>query len=49
MPEMVDSFGRVVRDLRVSVTDKRNFRRLYCMPEDGLPWLAKDAVLGRTS
>ena len=47
MPEMVDSFGRVVRDLRVSVTDKCNFRCLYCMPEDGLPWLAKDDVLGR--
>ncbi|MET0227535.1 MAG: radical SAM protein, partial [Actinomycetes bacterium] len=44
---MVDSFGRVVRDLRVSVTDKCNFRCLYCMPEDGLPWLARDDVLGR--
>jgi GTP 3',8-cyclase len=34
MPErvMVDSFGRVVRDLRVSVTDRCNFRCLYCMP-----------------
>ena len=47
MPEMVDTFGRVVRDLRVSVTDRCNFRCLYCMPEDGLPWLAKDDVLGR--
>ena len=47
MAEMVDSFGRVVRDLRVSVTDRCNFRCLYCMPEDGLPWLAKDDVLGR--
>jgi cyclic pyranopterin phosphate synthase len=42
---MVDSFGRVVRDLRVSVTDRCNFRCLYCMPEDGLPWLARGAVL----
>src|SRR4030095_436670 len=44
---MVDSFGRVVRDLRVSVTDKCNFRCLYCMPEDGLPWLARDDALSR--
>jgi GTP 3',8-cyclase len=47
MPEMVDSFGRVVRDLRVSVTDRCNFRCLYCMPEDGLPWLARDDALSR--
>ena len=47
MPEMVDAFGRVVRDLRVSVTDRCNFRCLYCMPEDGLPWLARDDVLSR--
>ncbi len=45
MPEMVDAFGRVVRDLRVSVTDRCNFRCLYCMPEDGLPWLARADVL----
>jgi cyclic pyranopterin phosphate synthase len=42
---MVDSFGRVVRDLRVSVTDRCNFRCLYCMPEDGLPWLRTDDLL----
>jgi len=42
---MVDSFGRVVRDLRVSVTDRCNFRCLYCMPEDGLPWLGRGDVL----
>jgi cyclic pyranopterin phosphate synthase len=49
MPErvMVDSFGRVVRDLRVSVTDRCNFRCLYCMPEDGLPWLGAGDVLTR--
>ena len=47
MPErvMVDRFGRVVRDLRVSVTDRCNFRCLYCMPEDGLPWLPRGQVL----
>lgn len=49
MPErlMVDTFGRVVRDLRVSVTDRCNFRCLYCMPEDGLPWLGAGSVLTR--
>jgi cyclic pyranopterin phosphate synthase len=44
---MIDSFGRVVRDLRVSVTDRCNFRCLYCMPEDGLPWLGAGQVLSR--
>jgi len=44
---MVDSFGRVVRDMRVSVTDRCNFRCLYCMPEDGLPWLGAGDVLTR--
>jgi GTP 3',8-cyclase len=43
--EMVDSFGRVVRDLRVSVTDRCNFRCLYCMPAEGLPWLPARDVL----
>ena len=42
---MIDSFGRVVRDLRVSVTDRCNFRCLYCMPEDGLPWLGAGDLL----
>jgi GTP 3',8-cyclase len=44
---MIDSFGRVVRDMRVSVTDRCNFRCLYCMPEDGLPWLGAGDVLTR--
>ena len=44
---MVDSFGRIVRDLRVSVTDKCNFRCLYCMPAEGLPWLGAGDVLDR--
>src|SRR4029450_9732112 len=47
MPEMVDAFGRVVRDLRVSVTARCTSRCLYCMPEDGLPWLARDDALSR--
>src|SRR6185503_10286682 len=32
-PALVDSFGRVLRDLRVSVTDRCNFRCMYCLPE----------------
>ncbi|MFZ9775756.1 MAG: GTP 3',8-cyclase MoaA, partial [Ilumatobacteraceae bacterium] len=31
-PELIDSFGRTVRDLRISVTDRCNFRCTYCMP-----------------
>jgi len=41
----VDSFGRVVRDLRISVTDRCNFRCRYCMPAEGLPWVAGGDVL----
>jgi len=42
---LVDSFGRVHRDLRISVTDRCNFRCTYCMPADGLTWLPRDEVL----
>jgi cyclic pyranopterin phosphate synthase len=42
---MVDSFGRRVEYLRISVTDKCNLRCVYCMPEEGLPWLKKDQLL----
>lgn len=35
---LVDRFGRVATDLRVSLTDRCNLRCTYCMPEDGLPW-----------
>src|SRR5438034_1418499 len=34
-----------VRVLRISVTDRCNFRCVYCMPEDGVPWLPKDDIL----
>jgi GTP 3',8-cyclase len=44
-PPLVDSFGRTATDLRVSVTDRCNFRCHYCMPPEGLPWLPKDALL----
>jgi len=43
--ELVDSFGRVVRDLRISVTDRCNFRCTYCMPEEGVPWLPRTQIL----
>lgn len=42
---MIDPFGRRVEYLRVSVTDKCNLRCVYCMPEEGLPWLRRDELL----
>jgi cyclic pyranopterin phosphate synthase len=42
---LVDSFGRVHRDLRISVTDRCNFRCTYCMPADGLDWLPRHDLL----
>ncbi len=43
--ELVDSFGRVHRDLRISVTDRCNFRCSYCMPAEGMTWLPRDDLL----
>jgi GTP 3',8-cyclase len=40
-----DGHGRRISDLRVSVTDRCNFRCQYCMPAEGLPWLERDEVL----
>ncbi len=40
-----DRFGRVAKDLRVSVTDRCNLRCTYCMPAEGLPWLPKPEML----
>jgi cyclic pyranopterin phosphate synthase len=40
-----DAHGRRIADLRVSVTDRCNFRCQYCMPAEGLPWLARDEIL----
>ena len=42
---MVDGFGRSIRYLRISVTDKCNLRCVYCMPEEGLEWLRRDEIL----
>jgi GTP 3',8-cyclase len=42
---MRDGFGRRIEYLRISVTDKCNLRCVYCMPEHGLPWLARQEIL----
>jgi cyclic pyranopterin phosphate synthase len=42
---LLDTFGRVADDLRISVTDRCNFRCTYCMPAEGLAWLPKDELL----
>ncbi|MEO0600405.1 MAG: GTP 3',8-cyclase MoaA [Myxococcota bacterium] len=42
---LVDPFGRVHTYLRVSVTDRCNFRCTYCMPAEGLDWMPRDTVL----
>ena len=34
--DLIDPFGRTIRDLRISVTDRCNFRCTYCMPEEGM-------------
>src|SRR5437763_1275415 len=41
----IDQFGRTIEYLRISVTDRCNFRCLYCMPEEGLRWLPKSDIL----
>src|SRR6266849_3491251 len=40
-----DSYGRVADDLRISITDRCNFRCIYCMPAEGLKWLKRDDLL----
>lgn len=40
-----DGHGRLIGDLRVSVTDRCNFRCQYCMPAEGLPWLEHEQIL----
>src|SRR4029078_10919547 len=42
---LIDGHGRRISDVRVSVTDRCNFRCQYCMPAEGLPWLERDDVL----
>ena len=45
MEPLRDGHGRLIGDLRVSVTDRCNFRCQYCMPAEGLPWLERDEIL----
>ena len=42
---LVDGHGRAIGDVRISVTDRCNFRCQYCMPAEGLPWLDRSALL----
>jgi len=41
----LDQFGRRIEYLRISVTDRCNFRCVYCMPQEGLQWLPKSEIL----
>lgn len=45
LPGLSDAYGRVARDLRVSLTDRCNLRCSYCMPADGLAWLPGRTIL----
>src|SRR5437763_15176616 len=45
MEALRDSWGREIKSVRVSVTDKCNFRCRYCMPAEGLDWLERDELL----
>jgi cyclic pyranopterin phosphate synthase len=45
MEPLTDAHGRPITDLRVSVTDRCNFRCRYCMPAEGMPWLAREEIL----
>ncbi len=45
MDPLVDGWGREIKSLRVSVTDKCNFRCRYCMPAEGLEWLGRAEIL----
>ncbi len=42
---LVDSYGRRIKNLRISITDKCNFRCVYCMPAEGLAWLPRSEIL----
>lgn len=45
MNQLLDSFGRAHSYLRVSVTDRCNYRCVYCMPEDGMNWAPREDLL----
>ena len=42
---LIDSYGREIRDLRISVTDRCNFRCTYCLPDEGIEWLPRADLL----
>jgi len=43
--DLIDPFGRHIEDLRISITDRCNFRCTYCMPEEGMNWLPRSEVM----
>ncbi len=43
--DLIDPFGRLIQDLRISITDRCNFRCTYCMPEEGMKWLPRSEVM----
>ena len=43
--ELIDPFGRLIDDLRISITDRCNFRCTYCMPQEGMKWLPRSEVM----
>lgn len=43
--DLIDPFGRHIQDLRISVTDRCNFRCTYCMPEEGMTFLDRSDVM----
>src|SRR5262245_19399772 len=42
---LIDPYARRVKDLRISITDRCNFRCAYCMPEEGMEWLNRSELL----
>ncbi|HTT65978.1 MAG TPA: GTP 3',8-cyclase MoaA [Bryobacteraceae bacterium] len=44
-PPLIDSFGRIHTNLRISVTDRCNIRCFYCMPEEGVKFVPRDEIL----
>ncbi len=45
MERLIDGFGRVINYIRISVTDRCNFRCMYCMPENGIKWKPMENLL----
>jgi len=42
---LFDGLGRQIKKLRISITDRCNFRCIYCMPEEGIPWISRKEIL----